>query len=211
MSIGIGENLTESFGYAKDKIAGDIGTWIILAILGIIPIVNFIVVGTFMKIYRGEAPKLENIGKSFVEGLLAIIISIIYMIIPTILAIFIGAFLVFNPVAGPLSIFEGLTPVGIVLIVVCIALFILFSLLLTPALINFARNGFGAAFSFGKIFGMVSKAGWLKYILSVIILGIIMTIICLLELIPFIGFIIMIILLPFLTCWSTRFCANIFE
>ncbi|HKM41727.1 MAG TPA: DUF4013 domain-containing protein [Methanocorpusculum sp.] len=211
MSIEIGENLTESFGYSKDKIGGNIGTWIILAILSIIPIVNFIAVGTFLKIYRGAEPKLENIGKAFVDGFLAFIIAFIYMLIPTILSIIIAVFLVFDPMAGPLSIFTGLTPLGIVLIAVCIVLFILLGLLLTPALINFARSGFGSAFSFGKIFGMISKAGWVNYILSIIIIGIIFGAISLLSLIPFIGFIIILILSPFLTCWSVRFYANIFE
>ena len=90
MSIGIGENLTGSFGYAKDKLMGSIGNWILLIILTIIPIVNFIAMGTYLKVYRGEDPKVENIGKSFVEGLLVLIIAFLYMLIPTIIVGILG-------------------------------------------------------------------------------------------------------------------------
>ena len=76
MSIGIGANLTGSFGYAKDKLVGNIVNWILLIILSIIPIVNFIAMGTYLKVYRGEDPKVANIGKSFVDGLLAAIIAL---------------------------------------------------------------------------------------------------------------------------------------
>jgi len=43
MSIGIGENLTASFGFAKDKLVVNFGTWLVLAILNILSIVNWIV------------------------------------------------------------------------------------------------------------------------------------------------------------------------
>ncbi len=54
---------------------------------------------------------------------------------------------------------------------------------------------------------MIGKAGWLKYILSIIIFGII----GLLFVIPYIGWIIMIILMPFLIVWGSKFWANLFE
>ncbi len=207
MSIGIGENLTGSFGYAKDKLVGSIGNWILLIILCIIPIVNFIAVGTFLKIFRGEDPKVENIGKSFVDGLLACIIAFLYMLIPLIIfgVVFGAAFA--GIMAGSTAALAGAGIGGIISIIV----FILFGLILTPAIINFAHNGFGAAFKFGEIFGMIGKAGWLHYILSIIVIGIIFGIIGLLGMIPFVGWLIMLILFPFLSVWGTKFWANLFE
>ena len=207
MSIGIGENLTGSFGFAKDKLVGSIVNWILLIILTIIPIVNFIAMGTYLKVYRGEDPKVEHIGKSFVDGLLALIIAIIYMLIPLIVTSIVFAASMGSMMADP---FAGLAAAGIGGII-CLILFILFALLMIPAMINFARKGFGAAFKFGEIFGMIGKAGWLKYIISIILLAIIFGIIGLLGMIPFIGWLIMLIIYPFLIVWAAKFYANLFE
>ena len=207
MSIGIGENLTGSFGFAKDKLVGSIVNWILLIILTIIPIVNFIAMGTYLKVYRGEDPKVEHIGKSFVDGLLALIIAIIYMLIPLIVTSIVFAASMGSMMADP---FAGLAAAGIGGII-CLILFILFALFMIPAMINFARKGFGAAFKFGEIFGMIGKAGWLKYIISIILLAIIFGIIGLLGMIPFIGWLIMLIIYPFLIVWAAKFWANLFE
>lgn len=217
MSIGIRENLTESFGYAKDKLVGSIGNWIILMILTIIPIVNFIAMGTYLKVYRGEDPKVENIGKSFVDGLLLFIIAFIYMLIPTIIAILLGVgslmigsvFMSPTGSVGGAAMFAALAA-SMGLILLCIIIFILFALIMTPARVNFARKGFGAAFNFSEMFGMVAKAGWLKYILCIIILEVIFGIIGLLGMIPFIGWLVMIIILPFLIVWASKFWTNLF-
>ncbi|ABN07116.1 hypothetical protein Mlab_0946 [Methanocorpusculum labreanum Z] len=209
MSIGIGENLSGSFGYAKDKLFGSIGNWILLIILTIIPIVNFIAMGTYLKVYRGEDPKVENIGKSFVDGLLILIIVFLYMLIPTIVLLILGGGAIFAAgLGGPQALMAGL---GIGVLILCIILYILFGLIMTPAIVSFARGGFGDAFKFGQLFAMIGKAGWLKYILSIIILGIIFGIIGLLGAIPFVGWIIMIIIYPFLIVWGSKFWANLFE
>jgi len=223
MSIGIGEYLTASFGYAKEKLGGNIGTWLILSILNIVPIVNWIVYGTFVKILRGDEPDLNNMGKSFVDGLLALIIGIIYMIIPIILTIVIsvGMFTI-SPVmtVTPMSSMSPVVTTGagaalmIGLIIVCIIVTFLFALLVKPAVVNFARNGFGAAFHFGEIFRMISKAGWLKYILSLILFWIIFGVIifiCILLSFVIIGIILLIFIMPFLYFWGAKYLANLFE
>ncbi len=215
MSIGIGANLSGSFGYAKDKIVGSIGNWILLIILSIIPIVDFIAVGTFLKVYRGEDPKVESAGKAFVDGLLALIIAFIYMLIPLIIFIIVCGTAIAGLATGSVAALAGAGVGGIL----CLILFILFGLIMTPAIVNFARKGFGAAFKFGEIFGMISKAGWLKYIGSIIVLGIIFGVIGwligLLGLIPVAGtaimWIVLFILLPFFAVWSNKFWANLFE
>jgi len=217
MSIGIGENLTGSFGFAKDKLVGSIGNWILLIILTIIPIVDLIAIGTYLKVYRGEDPKVENIGKSFVDGLLAFIIAFIYLLIPTIILLVLGGGTLFAAaLTGSVASFVG---VGIGVLILCIILYILFGLIMTPAIVNFARKGFGAAFNFSEIFGMIGKAGWLKYILSIIVLGIIFGVIYgvigLLGLIPVAGsaimWIVMFIVLPFFAVWGSKFWTNLFE
>lgn len=223
MSIGIGDNLTGSFGFAKDKLGGNFVTWLILAVLNIVPVVNWIVFGTYVKVLRGDDPDLDNMGKSFVDGLLALIIALIYMIVPIVLSIIVsvgmftvGSVATISPTSSVVP--DMMAGVGVVLmfglILVCIIVSILFSLLLIPALVNFARNGFGAAFSFGTIFGMINKAGWLNYIVSIILIWIIFGVIifiCGLLSVIIIGIILLIFILPFLYCWAAKYFANLFE
>ncbi|HJJ50193.1 MAG TPA: DUF4013 domain-containing protein [Methanocorpusculum sp.] len=221
MSIGIGDNLTGSFGFAKDKLGGNFVTWLILAVLNLVPIVNWIVFGTYVKVLRGNDPDLDNMGKSFVDGLLALIIGLIYMIVPIILMIIvsvgmftIGSVATITPASSVVPDMAAGAGVALMfgLIILCIIVSILFSLLLIPALVNFARNGFGAAFSFGTIFGMISKAGWLNYIVSIILIWIIFGVIVLIcTIIPIIGWIFLIFLMPFLYCWGAKYFANLFE
>lgn len=227
MSIGIGENLTASFGFTKEKLGGNIGTWLILSILNIIPIVNWIVYGAYVKVLRGGDPDLNNMGKSFVDGLLALIIGLIYMIIPIILIVLVsvGMFTVSSVATiTPMSSMSPMSPaVPIVttgagfalmfgLIILCIIVAFLFALFAKPAVVNFARNGFGAAFRLGEIFRMISKAGWLKYILSLILFWFIFgAIILVCLMIPIIGWILLIFIMPFLYCWGSKYLANLFE
>ena len=220
MSIGIGENLTASFGFAKDKLGGSLVTWLILSILNLIPIVDWIVFGVYVKVLRGEEPDLENLGKTFIDGLLALIIGIIYMMVPIILIIFVSVGMF---TFGSVTVTQAGSPVPAVaagagialmfgLIILSFVVAFLFSLLATPAIVNFARNGFGAAFRIGELIRMIGKAGWLKYIVSLVLLWIIFSVIVFIcMLIPFIGWIALIFAMPFIYFWGSKYLANLFE
>ena len=96
-------------------------------------------------------------------------------------------------------------------VIICLIIFILFGLIMTPAIVNFANKGFGAAFHFGELFGMIGKAGWLNYILSIIVLGIIFGVIMsLLMMIPYVGWLIVLIISPFFAIWGVKFWTNLF-
>ncbi len=187
MSIGIGDNLGKSFGFAKDSLVGKWLNWLLLIIVTIIPIVNFIGIGTYLKIYRGQEPKVEGIVKSFIDGLLILVIGIIYMIIPAI----IGSLLGFLGSIGS--------------IIAAIVTF-LFLLLLLPAEVAFAKKGFGAAFAFGDHFAKIGKIGWVQYILAVLVIVIVLGVlgtICMM--IPVIGW----IFVPFVGILGMKYVANL--
>ncbi|MDO5845838.1 MAG: DUF4013 domain-containing protein [Methanocorpusculum sp.] len=218
MSIGIGENLGKSFGFAKDATFGHIGRWIGMAVLYLIPIVDFIVTGMFLKIFRKEEVDFSNAGKSFVQGLLAFIIQLIYMIIPLILGmVLLGASLIpaitTGGVAGVANAITGGLSIASLIITLVVA--IIFALIMTPAIVSFARGGFGDAFKFSNIFAMIGKVGWGKYILSIIVLflvllvvGVVLGFICL---IPILGLIVFILAMPFIQIWTYKFWDNLFE
>ena len=133
-----------------------IGRWLLLTIFSCIPIVNFIADGALMKVLKGEEPDISPAGKSFVTGFFFFLIGLIYAIIPAIIILVLG---LISSIAAAI--------VGIILV-------ILLCLIAIPAEINFVRSGkFGKAFAFGEIFGMISKLGWGKYILAIIVMFIV--------------------------------------
>ena len=84
--MNINENIRDSLQYPiKDWIK-----MIILGIILIIPIVNFIGLGYFLRIIKStlagldELPDFERIGELFIDGIKIIIVCIIYAIVPLI-------------------------------------------------------------------------------------------------------------------------------
>ncbi len=239
MSIGIGENLGKSFEFAKNRLVGNWLDWIILIVLtlllmagAMIPYVGLIIMlvasllltGFTVRVYRSTDAKLDNYVKMFIDGILATIIGIVYMIVPFIIALILGAATLFsmvstiNPesVMNPLETINGLTAgIGIIGIIVTVIVAIIFGIMATMAIVRFAKEEkFGAAFQFGEIFKIVGKIGWLHYILSWIVLAIIFAVIILifaLLSIVIIGIVLMLIFLPFLFIWEARYFAQLYE
>ena len=84
-------NLTDSFNYTK-LLFNDLGRLLLLIILDIIPIVNFIVVGYLSNVIKqpkdsNKLPPLKNYFDLWVQGLLVVVASVIFMIIPIILIV----------------------------------------------------------------------------------------------------------------------------
>ncbi|WP_062396234.1 DUF4013 domain-containing protein [Methanogenium cariaci] len=79
--MGIGDNLGESFAYAKEALVGKWVKWIILMICSL-PILSFIQGGYIIRVLRSTepAPELEDYGQLFIDGLLYFIIWLIWMI-----------------------------------------------------------------------------------------------------------------------------------
>ncbi len=219
MAIGIGDNLSKSFAYAKGRLVGNWLDWIILIILCIIPIIGWLLfAGFIIRVFRGGDAKLGEWVKMLVDGILAAIIGIIYMIIPIIVAFIFGGAAILttmNPM-DPMASMNAVTAgVGIVGIIVTVIVAIIFGFMATMALVRFAKEGsLGAAFQFGEIFKLIGKIGWIHYILSWIVLGIVMFVIYFifaLLAVVLIGFLLMFIFGPYLEIVCARYYAQLYE
>jgi hypothetical protein len=97
------------------------------------------------------------------------------------------------------------------MIIVIVAIII--GLITATASVRFARtDSFSEAFNFGAIFSHIGRIGWMTYIIALIMLGIIVGIaevICMV--IPYIGIVLLFILLPFLGLFSARYLALLYE
>jgi hypothetical protein len=219
MAIGIGENLGNSFGYAKDTLVGHYGRWILLIVFGLIPIIGWLFLsGYIVRVLRGGEAQIDKLGRMFIDGILAWIIGVIYMIIPILALLFFGGAALVTLVlehmttlnsADVATAFFGIG-VGLILVII---LAIVFGVLGTLGVIRFAKTGsFGAAFKAGDIFEVAGKIGWGHYIISWLVIVIIISVIgFILGLIPVINWILLLILAPLFGIWEARFYANLYE
>jgi hypothetical protein len=206
----IGEMLGSSFAYAKEGLVGKWKRWALLLISAIIfPLLS----GYLLRIYRGvvAAPDPDDWVKMFVDGILVIVIGLIYAIPVMIVAFLLIGASVFALIANP----ESTAGVGGMIIgfIITIILALIVSLISNFAIIRFAREEkFGEAFNLKEILAVISKVGWVMYFVAVLVFSIIAAVIMMvLQFIPFIGFILYLIALPFIAVWSARYLTLIYE
>jgi len=216
--MGIGQMVGDSFGYAKEGLVGKWSKWILLIISCIIfPLI----LGYMVRIYRGvtPSPELEKWGEMFIDGLKLFIIGLIYAIpviiigivlfLSTILAV---AAAMATPPVNPNAVM-GLIGADIFVFLIFILVIIIIGLITATAWVRFARtNSMGEAFNFGAIFNHIGKIGWGTYIVALIVMGIVIGIIELIcQLIPFIGFILLFIIMPVISIFQARYLCMLYD
>ena len=171
--MNLGETVLDALKFPFSNVGRAAG--LLLLFLGsilIIPIV--LAVGYIFRIIErtingfNELPPFDEWGDMFRDGLKYIAVTIIYLIVPNILTFVLTNEMFF-------SIYSGGFQIGRLLIAVIGMLIALpFDLVYIMALGNMAHEDrFGAAFDFSKIFGLIGKIGWSKYILYVVVFAVI--------------------------------------
>lgn len=202
-------------------------------------IVSIIVLGYSIDVIKGGTegddtlPDFDYV-KQFVMGIKALILEIIYFIIPAIIVIIVasasGLFTSFTTIvyasigaiekgasnatmimaAIPKSAMNTFTNALTITLVVAIILFIIFSLMSFTATVRFAKTGSGTeGLRFKQIIKDMAKVGFLKIIVTLIVIYIIAlllaVVIGLIGLIPYIGvFIGIFIGVPFIMLFLSR-------
>lgn len=167
----IGENISDSIRYPTS----DLGKLLILGIIMIIPLVNFIGMGYFLRALKSnlagisELPNFDDVGELFIEGLKLFIVGIIYSIPVWIIAAGLGAGQNVIMNAGMLS---GAALYALILgyiIYVILAIIIGFIEIIAVANLAYNDGEFSAAFRFTEILGHISQIGWADYIIWYIV------------------------------------------
>ncbi len=211
----IGENLGASFEYAKEALVGKWVRWILLIIIGFIPIVNFIMSGYIIRVLRGikPAPELEDYVQLFIDGLLYFVISLVWMIpVFIVAAVFYGgsfiALMSGSDVLGVAGLGAMLIGIPVVFIVA-----ILCGLFAYIGVVRFARmEKFSEAFAFGAIKDKIGEIGWVNYIIALIVVSVVVgVVVFILMLIPIIGVLLLFILMPFFAIFQARYICNLYD
>lgn len=218
MIMGIGQMVGDSFGYAKEGLVGKWVKWILLIISCIIfPLI----LGYMVRIYRGvtPSPELEKWGEMFIDGIKLFIIGLVYAI-PIII---IGSVLLLSTIMAVAASMTtsslnpnavmGLIGADIFVFIIFILVVIIIGLITATAWVRFARtNSMGEAFNFGAIFNHIGNIGWGTYIVALIVMGIVIGIIELIcQLIPFIGFILLFIIMPVISIFQARYLCMLYD
>ncbi|HIJ06273.1 MAG: Uncharacterized protein XE11_1120 [Methanomicrobiales archaeon 53_19] len=204
-----GTLLSNSFEYTKECLVGKWMKWILLIISTIIfPLIY----GYVMRIYKGTtpAPELENWGGLFIDGIKLLIVGIVYFIPVFIVAALVGVGSSLTAMAGGDMAALGTMGIGMLVLLI---LTIIIALIVPIAYIRFSRmESFGEAFNFSAIFGHIGKIGWVDYIIAIIILGIVIGIIqFVLMLIPILGRLLLLILMPAFAIFSARYMTLVYD
>lgn len=213
----LSEILGDSFEYAR-KLVKEVGRWIVLIVLNFIPIVNWIVIGYMAKVIEAspgsnEPPKLEKYGSLWIQGLKITVLSLIYMIIPAALLGLGFASMALTPLPwmgrGPAFLAPS---VGLLLIIAGMALAFLIAILYTIALAHMVKNrSFAKGLAVKEILEIIGKVGWGKYIVWLIVMFVIGLVIFALSRIPYVGWLIYLIVSPLYMVFIGRSIGLIYE
>ena len=193
-------NLTESIDYTKMLFA-DLGRLLILVILDIIPIVNFVVLGYLGNVIKEprdskQLPPLDNYFELWIQGLKIFVASIVFMIIPLILAIPFIFLVALAWISIPFLATVGWF-LAIVLVIVGVLLAFFLAIILVMAIVNMLKkDSFSKAFAFGEIFDVIGEVGWGTYILWLLIIFVCSIIVAGIGAIPVIGWILSLLIAP---------------
>ena len=170
---------------------------VIGGILMLIPIVNFIAMGYYIKTMRrgidGESdlPEWDDWGNLFVKGLFSVIVVFIYMLIPiAVLFLSIGGAAISSIASDDVSPASIGTIIGGSL--VSVVLMFIALLLLPMAFSIYAKeDSIGALFKFGETLSRI-KSVIGEYTIAIIVFYALLLVVNLINIIPFIGWVLMI-------------------
>jgi hypothetical protein len=207
--------LGDSFEYTREGLVGKWVKWILLAVLSIIPIVNWIVNGYLLEILRGAraAPELDDYGRLFVDGLKLFIVGLIYAI-PLIIvyAILFGAtFMMMGSGSDAVTAAGvGTLLIGMLIIFILAIVIALFELI---GIVRFARtDSIGEAFNFSAILAHIGRIGWGPYIVALVVLMIaIFVVVFVLSIIPIIGWLILFLISPAISIFAARYITLLYD
>jgi hypothetical protein len=209
----IGTLVGDSFEYAKEGLVGKWMKWVLLLIATIL--LTLPLMGYSLRIYRGAkpSPDVDDWGTLFIDGIKYFIIGLIYAIPLIIIMVIAVAPIIAAAVSGDTSYVMAAIGTFLIGLVVFFIVAIIIGLVANIGIVRFARTGsIGEAFNFGAILATIGKIGWLNYIIALIVMGVlirIVEIIC--NLIPYVGLVLLFLILPFLTLFQARYVCMLYD
>lgn len=211
-----GNMVGEAFAYAKEAVVGKGKKWLMLIIATIL--LGIPLMGYVMKVLRGEkpSPEVDDWGTLFIDGIKYLVAALIYAIPLIIIGVLVmgtgaAAMMSGNP-AAMMAAF-GAMALGLIIMLI-LGVFIAVAEII--GVVRLARTGsIGEAFNFDAILATINKLGWGPYLIAIgvlfitgFIMGVISTV---LMIIPVLGGIISLCLIPPFALFIARFVCQLYD
>jgi hypothetical protein len=205
---------------AKTSIAWESVHWDqVAALLVLMFLASFFLSGYIVRIYRGVAtpPPFDRWAGMFIDGIRLCIVWLIWML-PAIIVLELSLVSLFiaGLTGGPDS--PNFALIGVILLQLLLAVILLLMAVIfgTLGAIRFARTGsVMEGVNYRGILDTIRQIGWWDYIIAGIILVVIALIftiiISFLDLIPYIGWVLVLILTPVMSVLSARFLSLVYD
>ena len=208
-----------------DKTTGAFHTelihWDQLAVLIIAGILlGFITAGYMVRVYRGArpAPEFENWAGLFIDGLKLNIVWFLWLL-PFLIAMGAVAVMIVITISSmtrPSASLLAFLGVLLILLLIGFVFAIIAALYSFLGSIRFARTGsIREGIRFSKITEMIRTMGWLPYLIALLVMVIVGfafgLVTMILSIIPFIGWILVLIVTPFVTILFGRYATLVYE
>ncbi|MGA2919079.1 DUF4013 domain-containing protein [Methanoregula sp.] len=194
--------------------------WDQVAVLGILMLVaSFFLSGYIVRIYRGGAtpPAFNQWAGLLFDGIKLCIVWLIWML-PALILMLAAFATIFGAVSMKGNSAAGLGLLAVMLILLLAAMILVLAAIVlgTIGAIRFARMGrIMEGLNYHEILATIVRIGWWDYIIAGIILCVIALIFSIitgiLGLVPFIGWILDLIVAPLITVMSARFLSQVYD
>jgi hypothetical protein len=177
-------------------------------------LLSFILSGYSVRVFRGTTPPpvFDQWGSLYLDGIRYMIVSIIWFI-PALIVLGSALALFFFGGTGPSP---GLILAAFLLLLAAFGLIVVADLYCTLGVIRFARTGsIGEGVHFSAISGTIGRIGWVTYIIALLVLfvaGVVFTLIgMVLAFIPFIGWVLVLPVNPFIQVFTARYLSHVYD
>lgn len=179
-------------------------------------LLSFIISGYLVRVYRGITPPpgFDNWASLYLDGIKLAVVGILW-VLP---AMLVGAIAFVLLIVGALTAGGsiGLIAAAVILLLAAFVLVVITILYSILGNVRFARTGsIREGIRFSAITATIRAIGWGTYIIALIVLfvtGIIFTIVvAVLSFIPFVGWVIQLVLTPLFSVFSARYVSRLYD
>jgi hypothetical protein len=164
-------------------------------ILGLIPIVNFLVFCYLLKSARNAMenidgmPEWDDLGNMFIQGLAGVIITLIYMIIPIIILFMSVGGVILSTLSGDVATIIAGVGAALGALLLALLLILVIGFVLPMALVMYVKEGsLGAAFRFKEVLSRI-RSVFGDYLVVYLVLIILHFLLGFVASVPFAGWI----------------------
>jgi len=181
---------------------------------------GFFLAGYLVRVYRGArpAPEFDNWAGLFIDGLKLNIVWFLWLLpfLVVMLAALITIFITVSSQAKPSASLLAYLGILLVLLLIGFVLALIAALYSFLGSIRFARTGsIREGIRFTKITEMIRTMGWLPYLIALLVMIIVSVafglVTMVLSIIPFIGWVLVLIVTPFVTLLFGRYAMLVYE